>query len=318
MSSANIKVTASVLSVDIDKPKIVIPQADYGSVEVDIQGLGETNYPEPRQFKYTDDEYSIHDYPPKFLQVKGIHDTKSTTQLVSFNSITRLNDIFGKLDTVQLKTEFIRSYNDTFNKSDVLALYSSKDTREYFSQLDTVTLKTEFIRNILDTVYTTDDVLGDLNTDDDQYAIVGKGIVDVFNKQEEFITEVDFNRLFSDTKSYQDTFNFIINTTYEETTTNIDSVSLVSQKVLSTNAGTDEIHSVDIGKVIVDSDYFLEDYTYQDYEYGSVSLIEYLSANTSKVLSNIFNKADSTKVGLQNYSYGDYVESGYVGILQIV
>ena len=319
MSSANIKVTASVLSVDIDKPKTVIPQADYGSVEVDIQGLGETNYPEPRQFKYTDDEYSIVDSGLKFNIKPNIYDTKTTNTIISFRQVKPLTDVFTKLDTIQLLNNYVRLYTDSYTKTDLIKLYSIKDLRDYFSYLDQIITKTEFKRAFNDYVYSTDDVLGDLNTDDDQYAIIGKGIVNQYLTSDSVTLENIYLRSYTDYFSNIDTVALDIHNEYNDTSLLSDAYNIDTSKTSIDYASIAD-HPIEkiLNVTFIESDYFLEDFTSPDYESGSVSAQEYLSISLNTNLFTTSTKVDTTHIGLQNYSYGNYVESGYVGIQQIV
>lgn len=318
MSSANIKVTASVLSVDIDKPKTVIPQADYGSVEVDIQGLGETNYPEPRQFKYTDDTYSIVDNGLKFNIKPNIYDIKTTNTIISFNNIKPINNTYSTYDTINLLNNYIRYYSDTYSYTDRTSIDTSKYLSDYYSYLDQITLKTEFVRNFTDYIYSTDDVLGNLNADDDQYAYVGKGIVLNYSYYDSITTQTEFNRSFISNTVNNDLIYVSIDNNYIDENSIVDTYNIVAAKSLETSySNTDEV-SKDINRTLIDSGYFLEDYAGYDYEYGSFITVEYLLNNINKILSTTTSKIDSTHIGLQNYSYGNYVESGYVGIQQIV
>jgi hypothetical protein len=211
------EIITKVESVQLAPPS---PDVCYESV---LTGLGEEWIPDPKLFKYLENEFSLNEYFKKTF-IKVIRDNSNTSDVRFARVVKILSDSIGHSDTFNRVWNAFRTYNDSITHTELLRLHPFKvvsDSTTNFEQLNYTVKKglvdsthmvdltkiliqvstgkfetahvsdsfsriVNYVRQLNDLVHTTDDFYGAANIDDDQYALVYKVILDFVDTHETF------------------------------------------------------------------------------------------------------------------------------------
>jgi hypothetical protein len=267
-------------------------------LDVSLNGFGEETIPQKALFKYNQDAFSISDIFNKSFG-KTLIDTQVLTERILFN-IGKTNteplylndfpkfafskilaDTFSKQDTVSLGLS--KPFNDTTNTTiDSVSLTYGGFKYENLSTQDVISFVSGFNRNIYEVVNPTDDFLGAANIDDDQYASIGKFLVDI--------------------SSSSDVFKVDLSTRLNDSFTKTDSIRLEPNKVQNDTVTRSEMMAFSGGKI-------LNDLTIHS---------DVLQVNLSKQMLDTSSLTESVKLNIQNYFSQIYVVSDYVGTTYLI
>lgn len=197
--------------------KEISAKAPLTCFEVNLKGLGGESIPEPTLFRYNEDNTKASEISSKLFG-KHIAELSSATEVLCINAAKVLTDLWAASDSILLVVDWIRNIDDSpqslFANNDILSVSLSKSLLEQefvtdtvaksfatsfldsniatdmvattvqtpkqdsFAASDSVTLLVDFRPLIQDWVYSTDDVLGNANIDDDQYMLFNKVAID--------------------------------------------------------------------------------------------------------------------------------------------
>ncbi len=185
--------------------------------EVELKGLGEGDIPDPSLFRYNEDNAQALEVLSKLFE-RPIAELSAATEVLSINATKVLTDFQAASDNLLLVVDWVREIDDglqnQFVNNDILLTNFSKILSEQSFVIDTVAksvatsrLDSNFVTDIItstfqapkqdtlttsdslillvdfrpliqDWVYSTDDVLGNANIDDDQYMLFNKVVID--------------------------------------------------------------------------------------------------------------------------------------------
>lgn len=241
--------------------------------EVELKGLGEGCVSDPSLFVYNGDNTRTLEVFSKLLG-KPIAELSSATEVLRINAAKVFSEIRTASDSLLLVVDWVRKIDDSpqsqFANKDILSVSLVKSLLEQefvtdtvaksfatsfldsnaatdmvattvqtpkqdaFAASDSITFLVDFRPIIQDWVYSTDDVLGSANIDDDQYMRFNKVTIDSSTSSEELSS----------------TLNKIMLGAAADGMGDSQSVSDVFEKSLG---------------VVYNSDYFLYDYVQEDY-----------------------------------------------------
>lgn len=185
--------------------------------EVELKGFGEGYVSDPSLFVYNGDNTQTLEVFSKLLG-KPIAELSSATEVLRINAAKVFTDLQTASDNLLLVVDWVRKIDDSpqsqFANKDILSVSLAKSLLEQefvtdtvaksfatsfldsniatdmvattvqtpkqdsFAASDSVTLLVDFRPLIQDWVYSTDDVLGNANIDDDQYMLFNKVTID--------------------------------------------------------------------------------------------------------------------------------------------
>lgn len=185
--------------------------------EVELKGLGEGYVSDPSLFVYNGDNTQTLGVFSKLLG-KPVVELSSATEVLRINAAKVFSEIRTASDNLLLVVDWVRKIDDSpqsqFANKDILSVSLAKSLLEQklvtdtvaksfatsfsdsntaidmvattvqtpkqdsFAASDSVTLLVDFRPLIQDWVYSTDDVLGNANIDDDQYMLFNKVAID--------------------------------------------------------------------------------------------------------------------------------------------
>jgi hypothetical protein len=233
---ADIKIitaTAKEYTIPIDntiKETVVIEPVIQGSIsepliqgqlsdpafEIVLSNYGEDSILEPILFKFNEDFSSVNEVVilnPNKITYETLQSSESNLKLIGkgFNESGITSDFIYFNASKEITETGVASeqYLSLFAKAQI----DSSTVFEVFSS------SAVFNRTVLDSVFPTDDVLGEANIDDDQYAFVGKSVFDDLITSEVFITTNLFNRVLVDNSIISETIINAFSKNLQETST---------------------------------------------------------------------------------------------------
>lgn len=266
--------------------------------EVNLKGLGEESIPEPTLFRYNEDNTKASEISSKILG-KHIAELSSATEVLCINAAKVFTEFQTNSDNLLLVTDWIREINDdlqnqvtvfaSFGKvlvdhqlvidtvaksvatsfsnsslaTDMVAGTFQTPKQDAFAASDSVTFSADFRPIIQDCVYSTDDVLGNANIDDDQYMLFNKALTESSTAIEEVASSLDK----------------LVSGTAADGTGDSQSVSDVFEKTLDV--------------IAYESDYFLGDYVQRGYILPSLSTYDTATLDLSKQANDTGRTTDT-------------------------
>ena len=257
-------------------------------------------------------------------------DTILTQWSANFNALNTANtlDIIQQFFTNKFSQELVAgTTQENYSVAKLLNTYSQPT-------YDLVSTEVSYVRLVQEYIYPTDDVFGDSNVDDDQYATFSKNLVTVLLP--ETLHQVYAEKFVNLTSVLSDNTTTLVGTLQQSSI--VSSVQLVTETYKQSLSETYSIDSVIYSANTVQNTFtnaLFEDFTKKaDKSLNSTSLPEEsIIGNSGKFLSNLLISLDSLAyfkfldrfffnettvstdgfANIQNYFAEAYVEPGYVG-----
>lgn len=168
---------------------------------------------------------------------KLVTETAVNTELVELATDKYFTENLASSETTVFDVNKLKE-EEVFN-TDLVSIEPDKSVTETASTADSIT---EFIAEKLleDLVDATDDIFGEANVDDDQYAEFGKSLLDYSSVTDLVSTAADYNRELEDANSTADLLTLLIEPLYNDQTTSQEELTQEVGKSLADAATTTE------------------------------------------------------------------------------
>ena len=258
-SNTNIVTNISTSNVPTSTLASITPntltQTKNTELNVVVTNMGEESIPESTLFKRLDDTFGYSEQLIKAI-AKVLADSAGTQDQVSAIVAKVLADSATISEVVSRVAQYYRTYTDATANAEQLqktiakVLADATTNSEVLSQLvdktaqDTTTTSEQKVfqadKVLEDWVDATDDILGEANIDDDQYADVGKTLSDYATTSDQFDRTATFDRQFADTDTTTDLAQFAVDVSKLDTATTTEQRILAVDKTAQDQATTAE------------------------------------------------------------------------------
>jgi hypothetical protein len=208
---------------------------------------------------------------------KGIIDTLSKTDLISFNITKIYNETSSVIENISLVLSKIFNDNNTIQDSQIITIGKNPVDTVITSELNSFDIG----RGIIDTLVATDDVLGNANVDDDQTVWFDKTLKDNIYSSEVFDRTVSYDRQLIDPTILSEIIS--------------NNLDLFKTETLSKA----DIYEILVGRNITDAITLNEQIT--------------ILLALNRIFLETVNKTDSGKINNQSYFAADYAADDYAG-----
>ena len=171
-------------------------------------------------------------------------------------------------------------YRETTTNSDVAYLSPTKGIEDTSTNSDQLAFNVSSV--LQDTIVTTDDVLGEANIDDDQYAFFDKVVKDDTTTSDSVLFEITFYKPFLDLVENTDLLFYTLAKGFVDSINLDDVLSFEGFKLLADNGSISDEISRQVSVVFIEE----KDYVQPDFVAGATNLADQIAFSASKALSS--------------------------------